>query len=138
MSFKPCSAHGHRIDGKLATLYSAWFLADGSRTAWKQSLCAPCVKTTLAPLLAAVGEASSAVTACPACGSDASSDLDPIYLNLYMPKQDGKEFALPTCSACAAKLRVSLQVGAQRLPDRNGQSRSASSDQNDEWSEVLA
>jgi predicted RNA-binding Zn-ribbon protein involved in translation (DUF1610 family) len=117
MSFKPCSLHGARIDGKLATLYSAWFRADGERTAWKQSLCAPCVKEVLAPMLAAVGSASQDVSACPACGADSSTDLDPIYLNLYLPKQDGKEFALPTCSSCAAKLRVSLQQGAVKLPN---------------------
>jgi hypothetical protein len=123
MSFKPCSFHGARIDGKLATLYSAWFRSDGERTAWKQSLCAPCVREVLAPMLKAVGDNNSAVSACPACGIDSSADLDPIYLNLYLPKQDAKEYALPTCSSCAAKLRVSLQQGAMKLPNRQDQRR---------------
>jgi RNase P subunit RPR2 len=123
VSFYKCSAHGAKIAGKLATLYSAWFNAANERTAWKQRLCAPCVKETLSPLLAAVQLQSEDVTACPACGTDSSSDLDPIYLTLYLPKQEPREFALTTCGVCAAKCRVSLQVGAEKLPDRqNGQS----------------
>lgn len=118
MSFYPCSLHGAKIDGKLATLYSAWFNADGGRTAWKQRLCAPCVKETLALILTKVAETTDFVTACPACGSDSSADLDPIYLTLYLPKQEAREFAMTTCSACAAKCRVSLQHGAEKLPDR--------------------
>jgi len=53
--------------------------------------------------------------------------LDPIYLNLYLPKQDAREFALTTCGSCAAKLRISLQQGATKLPNRDGQSRGDSS-----------
>jgi hypothetical protein len=127
VSVRPCSLHGKRIDGKLAALYSAWFRADGERTAWKQLLCAPCVREVISPLLAAVTENSSDVTACPACGKDSSEDLDPIYLNLYLPKQDAKEFALTTCGSCAATLRIGLQQGATNLPNRDGQSRSDSS-----------
>ena len=127
MSVRPCSFHGQRIDGKLASLYSAWFLADGSRTAWKQLLCAPCVREVLGPLFRAASANNQDVAACPACGSDSSSDLDPIYLNLYLPKQDAREFALTTCGSCAAKLRISLQQGATKLPNRDGQSRGDSS-----------
>jgi DNA-directed RNA polymerase subunit RPC12/RpoP len=134
VSVRPCSLHGKKIDGKLASLYSAWFRADGERTAWKQLLCAPCVKEVIAPMLAAVSDESQDATACPACGSDSSSDLDPIYLNLYLPKQDAKEFALTTCSSCAAKLRISLQQGATKLPNRDGQSHDNSSgDDETDW-----
>jgi hypothetical protein len=74
------------------------------------------------------------VSACPACGSDASTDLDPIYLTLYLPKQDPREFALSTCGPCAVSLRGSLQQGAMRLPERNGQSPKRSDDQGDvDW-----
>jgi hypothetical protein len=134
MSLKPCSFHGARIDGKLATLYSAWFRSDGERTAWKQSLCAPCVREVLAPMLKGVSDTSSDVSACPACGIDSSQDLDPIYLNLYLPRLDPKEYALPTCSSCAAKLRVSLQRGAMKLPNRDGATRAGYGPDNvEEW-----
>lgn len=136
MSFKPCAVHGSRITGKLATLYSAWFLADGSRTAWKQSICAPCLRDLLAPILQAAGDNSSDVSVCPACGADSSEDLDPIYLNLYLPKQDGKEFALPTCSSCAVAFRLRLQGGATKLPDRSGQSPTASVADQAEWGDL--
>jgi RNase P subunit RPR2 len=134
VSVRPCSFHGKRIDGKLASLYSAWFLADGERTAWKQLLCAPCVREVIAPMLASVSNESSAVTVCPACGSDSSGDLDPIYLNLYLPKQDAREFALTTCGSCAVKLRTSLQQGATKLPNRGGPSQGDSSaDETADW-----
>src|SRR6476646_10764788 len=120
MSAFPCSVHGHKVDGRLASLYSAWFLADGSRSAWKQRICAPCVRQELGRLLAHAAEDNSAVTVCPACGSDSATDLDPIYLTLYLPKQEAREFALTNCSTCAVTLRVRLQVGAEKLPHRDG------------------
>ncbi len=130
----PCSMHGHKISGKLATLYSAWFRADGERTAWKQRLCADCVRQQLGLVLQHAAEENSAVTACPACGKDSSEDLDPIYLTLYVPKQESREFALTTCASCAATLRVQLQAGAVRLPNRGGSTgRESSADDSDDW-----
>lgn len=139
MSVYPCAGCGQRVPGRLASLYSAWFIADGSRTAWKQRLCAPCVGRQLRSLLVSAQQATDFVTACPACGKDSSGDLDPIYLTLYLPKQESREFALTTDAACAAILRLSLQDRAERLPDRslsNGDS-AAPSDP-DEWNAVLA
>jgi DNA-directed RNA polymerase subunit RPC12/RpoP len=138
MSVYPCAVHGQRISGRLASLYSAWFLADGSRTAWKQRICANCVRSTLVELLAHAADSITDVVACPACGSDSSADLDPIYCTLYLPKQDPREYALSTCGPCAAKLRLRLQDGAQRLPDRNGGSAGGSSQaEDDSWAGIL-
>jgi len=134
MSAYPCSVHGHKINGRLASLYSAWFTADGSRSAWKQRICAPCARQELATVLAHAAEENSAVTVCPACGSDSAADLDPIYLTLYLPKQEPREFALTTCSTCAVTLRVRLQVGAEKLPNRDGfTSRNNSNEETDDW-----
>lgn len=137
MSVFPCAGCGQRVPGRLASLYSAWFLADGSRTAWKQRLCAPCVMRKFKPLLAAVASKSSDVTACPACGKNAAEDLDPIYLTLYLPKQEPKEFALTTDTTCAVTLRLSLQDGAERLPDRQQSSGFGGDRGNDEWGALL-
>lgn len=136
LSFHKCSVHGAKIEGKLATLYSAWFNADGGRTAWKQRICAPCVKETLAPLMRAATDASPDLTMCPACGTDSSSDLDPIYLTLYLPKQESREFALTTCASCAVTCRVSLQRGAEKLPDRQNVSNGTSKSAGDEWNDL--
>jgi hypothetical protein len=120
MSVYPCAGCGQRVPGRLASVYSAWFLADGSRTAWKQRLCAPCVSGKLRSVLAHAADDTSAVTACPACGKESSEDLDPIYLTVYLPKQEPREFALTTCASCAVTLRLDLQDRGERLPDRNG------------------
>jgi hypothetical protein len=118
MSFKKCSVHGAKIPGRAATLYAAWFRSDGVRTAWKQTLCAPCAKEELSLVIQHAADESSDVTACPACGKDSSDDLDPIYLNLYLPKQNALEYALATCGPCAVTLRARLQVGASKLENR--------------------
>jgi hypothetical protein len=138
VSVYPCSACGRRVPGRLASLYSAWFLADGSRTAWKQRLCVGCVSERLRPLLAAASQASPDVTACPACGGNASDQLDPIYLTLYLPKQEPREFALTTDASCAVTLRLGLQERAERLPDRNGSSGSQPNREDDDpWAAAL-
>lgn len=130
----PCSACGTRSGGKLASLYWAWFRVDGERTAWKQRLCVECTRTSLVTLLEHSTQDSSILTMCPACGADASSDLDPIYLTLYLPKADPLSYELPTCAPCAARIRIAAQVGAQKLADR--QQRSSSSSDVSAWGEL--
>lgn len=56
---------------------------------------------------------------CPSCGSDASQDLDPIYLTLYVPSQPARPFELTTCASCAAIIRAAAQTGATKLADRS-------------------
>lgn len=137
MSMYPCGRCGRRTPGRLASLYSAWFLADGRRTAWKQRVCVECVATGLRALLASAGEASDSLVMCPACGVDSSGSLDPIYLTVYLPKQEAREFALTTCASCAVTLRLSLQERAERLPDRE-QGFTRAEVGADEWLSVLA
>jgi hypothetical protein len=120
MSLFPCSVCGVKPYGKLAVVYSAWFNAEGQRNAWKQRLDVSCAQQTLATVLANASDSSPDVVMCPACGKDASEDLDPIYLTLYLPKQPKREYALTTDAPCAAQLRLILQQGAAKLPDRNG------------------
>lgn len=114
-----CAGCGTRLGGKLASLYWAWFRADGERTAWKQRLCAICTGTRLGTLLAHSTEDSSALTMCPACGADASTDLDPIYLTVYPPKRERLDFELTTCAPCAARIRSAAQENAEKLANRS-------------------
>jgi hypothetical protein len=122
VSVYPCSWCRQRKPGKLATAYWAWFLPDGSRSAWHIRYCPECAAEHLVALLngmSQLGEESS-VFACIACGSDSSQDSDPIYLTLYLPKKDPMEYALQLDAACAAKLRGPLVDHGKRLPDRGG------------------
>ena len=114
-----CSACGTHPRSKLAQLYWAWFRADGERTAWKQRLCVECTTERLATLLASSQTASFDSTTCPSCGTDASSELDPIYLTLYPPKSERLDFDLTTCASCAARIRVAAQEGASKLENRS-------------------
>lgn len=94
----------------------AWNLADGSRVAYKSKLCLTCVSTTLVPLYTAC---ESPVMTCPRCGIDTTDDMDPVYVT-FIPKGLGKlNIEAPTCAACAVALRIWLQEGAEKLPDRD-------------------
>ena len=123
MSIYPCSSCGQRPRGKIASVYSAWFDADGKREAWKQRFCAPCLTTLTDGFRDSLSQNTSDVTACPLCGVDASTNLDPIYLTLYLPKREPVESALCTCGSCAPNLRNLLRVGAQALANRQENSR---------------
>jgi hypothetical protein len=118
MAFQPCSLCGERKPGKQASAYWAWFLANGDRTAWKQRLDADCLVSTYSSLLQKCSSDSTEKPTCLGCGGSLGDDWDPVFLTLYLPKQDPKEYELPMCAPCAATQRVTMQVGAERLADR--------------------
>jgi|SRR4051794_19261911 hypothetical protein len=122
MSVFPCSVCRGRKPGKLASAYWAWFLADGSRSAWKVRYCQGCAQQHLAQLFQTLraSDGTSDVFACLSCGTDASQDSDPIYLTLYLPGKEPEEIALQLDGACAAKLRIPITTHGERLPDRGG------------------
>lgn len=137
MSVFPCGRCGQRVPGKLASVYWAWFDASGERQAWKELLCAPCVGTALRELLRKSQEASPNVAQCPACGSDSSADMDPIYATVYMPKMEPLELQLVTDAACAAKLRIPIVDSGRKLPNRR-ENEGPQAPHANPWSEVLA
>jgi predicted RNA-binding Zn-ribbon protein involved in translation (DUF1610 family) len=116
----PCSNCGQRSKGRLATSYNAWFDEQGGRICYRQRLCAPCLTLLAGYLKGSALENSSDVAACPVCGQDSSENLDPLYLMVYLPKQEAREYALTTCTSCASNLRVSLAAGGKLMPDRQG------------------
>lgn len=119
LSRYPCSSCGQR-NGKLATSYNAWVDEEGGRTCYRQRLCVACVTNLVGSLLASASDSSPNVCVCPSCGKDASSDLSPLYLTIYPPKQEPKEFALTTCTSCAKQWRESLSANADLMRDRQG------------------
>lgn len=118
MAFQPCSMCGQRKPGKQASAYWAWFLADGSRTAWRQRLDAECLVETYASLLQSSNTDSTDEPTCVGCGGTLTDDWDPVFLTLYLPRQEVREYEIPMCAACAASRRVTMQHGAERLADR--------------------
>ena len=122
MSVFPCSICRGRKPGKLASAYWAWFLADGSRSAWKVRYCLGCAENDLLPLLKSLrdSDGSMEVFACVCCGTNAAEDSDPIYLTLYLPGKEPTEYALQLDTACAVKLRIPITAHGERLPDRGG------------------
>jgi len=113
-----CAVGSHPGKEKLASLYWAWFRADGVRVAQKQRRCPDHAKERLQVILQHAGDDSGDLSLCPGCGGDSASDLDPVFLTLYMPRQEQRTFELGTCSACAAEIRISALEGAEPLKDR--------------------
>lgn len=124
MSMFPCSVHGKRTAGKLASVYYRWFTPDGKSVGWKQRLCPDCARETLKPLIAHANDESLDVSVCPVCGSDSSKDMVPMYTTICTPGSDPRELELPICEGCAPAAQLNAMQGAERLPDR-GQSRGA-------------
>lgn len=122
MSVYPCSVCRSRRPGKLASAYWAWFNADGARSAWKLRYCHVCAPEALSIVLAASRSSAEMpdVFACVSCGASAETDSDPMYLTLYLPGKEPMEYALQLDAACAARLRIPITEGGERLPDRGG------------------
>ena len=133
MSAKPCSVHGARFNGKPASIYWAWFVADGSRIAYRQRFCAGCLKDGPLPILRSCIENEAA---CPICHGVSGSDADFTYATVYIPKQEPVELALATCGSDAVAVRVAAQVGAEKLPDREAGMRGPSSSLTSAWDEL--
>jgi hypothetical protein len=133
---KPCSICGKRTAGKLASAYWAWFLADESRTAWKQRLDADCLIETYGSLLQSSSTDLTDDSTCAVCGGSLMDDLDPVFLTLYLPKQPAREYAVGLDAACAAKVRASMQQGAERLEDRSTRGPSPSAPRSDPFGDL--
>lgn len=115
MSAIPCSKCRKRVRGKLNAGYWAWFLADNTRVAFRQRLCDECLADTF---VQPIKDAEANETACPLCHVGSADDLDACYGTVYLPGCEPREVFFPTDAVCAVSLRSSMQLGAERLPER--------------------
>jgi hypothetical protein len=115
MSLIPCDYCGKRVPEKLAQVTTAWYRADGVRTAYRQRLCTGCYCSNILPLDKDVDYEN---LACPACGIDTSHDMDPVYVTSFVPGGGRVQFEFPTCGPCAVELRNRAQQGGVSLENR--------------------
>lgn len=129
MSRFPCSLCHGRVLGKIAVGYWAWFLVDGSRSAWKVRYCVECAQKNLSWLFKTSPAAltNTSLFACISCGASCEEDSDPCWLTLYVPGQEPREWELQLDAACAAKLRIPVTSSGEKLLDRTAQMRGPSS-----------
>lgn len=122
MSPVPCSMCRQRKLGKLAAAYWAWFLADGTRSAWKLKYCADCALSNLGTVLKRMRSLDTGSTGyeCLSCGIDSREDADPVYCTLYLPGKEPMELVMQMCGACASIFRGPIVENGERLPDRGG------------------
>jgi hypothetical protein len=115
MSLIPCDFCHKRVAEKLAQTTTAWYTADGHRTAWRQRLCTQCYCTNVLPLDKPIDFDQ---LTCPACGISTEHDMDPVYVTVYVPGAGKQQFEWPTCPSCAVTVRARAQEGATKLEDR--------------------
>jgi hypothetical protein len=87
-------------------------------------------------LLANTNTDSTGDATCPACGGTSVDDADPVFLTLFLPKMEPKEFELATCAVCAASLLPLTQVGAADLPNRQAPGAAPSLQAPSEWADL--
>jgi hypothetical protein len=133
VSTRPCSIHGQRVNGKLATFYNRWVGAEGTWKRYKQWLCAHCATDLLAHLRAGLSETSPELFVCSVCGSPISEIGSSVYLTVYPPRSESREYALTICPSCSQPAVASLQDGAVELPNRPGFDVGASGPNTEEW-----
>ena len=138
MSGYPCSSCGQRVAGRIASAYVAWIKADGERIAYKLRLCFDCVRVNFTPLFTNMRKADpQSLSWCPVCEKETSpAELDPVYLTLYLPKDDPKEYAFQFHAACAARFRGPVASNGIRLADRGGRVRGPSPSESQDWGSV--
>lgn len=115
MSVYPCSRHGQRAPGKLASVYWAWFDADGVRHAYKERLCIPCFVENV---VAWNVEAEANPNSCPVCHTVAQGDADPVFSTVYVPGRGPEETVWQTCGVCAVRVRGPIVASGDPLGDR--------------------
>jgi hypothetical protein len=141
MASSPCSQCGERIRGPAASVYVAWFVGTGERVCYKMRYCYRCVARTWALILKAefgIGNEAADFSWCSVCGTGTPpEELDPVYVTLYLPKQERQDLSLQTHWACAAKLRQPVQENGILQPNRQGGMRGPSSSPDNDWGSLV-
>lgn len=118
MSLYPCSFCGRKSTEKMSNATWAWWTADQQRVAWRQRLCIECFVTNVAGLEQSTRDDPFN---CPACHTDQSDDLDPVYLTVFLPGVGPLRLEMATDPKCAVEIRNRALQGAHKLEDRETQ-----------------
>ncbi len=132
----PCSNCHKRPPGKLATAMWRWFETEDRSVGYRCRFCVLCLTELMGSLKAGVSADSSLFSVCPRCGRDSGENQSPIWLWLYVPKQQSREYALTTCTSCAESLREFVQACGEMLPERGVGAAAPTSTPESEWSAV--
>jgi ribosomal protein S27AE len=116
-----CSGCLERPEAKLSQVTWAWLNADRQRRAYRQRLCVQCFCTDVLALHQE--RPSGERLTCPGCHIDTEDDFDAVYITAYIPGAGKVQYELPTCGACAARVRIRAQQNAELLEDRAFESR---------------
>lgn len=129
MSKYACSVCHGKVLGKIAVGYWAWFDAKGQRSAWKVRYCVECATKNLRFLFILPPQVSESmdIFTCALCGAGIQDDSDPVWLTLYVPGQEPREWELQLDGPCAVRIRAPLVSSGEKLADRSSQVRGPSS-----------
>lgn len=112
-----CSYCGERQTQKMAQAYCWWYVGE-DRVSYKLHMCAECLGERWATILRTSNSTSRDADTCIACGGSLEEDDSPVYFNLYLPKQEAREFELDLDAACVTKISVDTSEFGTRLVDR--------------------
>lgn len=118
MAIEPCCLHHARYAGRAATSYWVWFAPDGERICFKLASCPDCHLEVLLGVLSQSQPGVVELDICPGCGTKFDPVPLPLFLTVYMPGTERRDYERPFCSACHSKVvSVPLEHG-KRQPNR--------------------
>lgn len=112
---KKCDMCTQERAGKPVSLYWAWVEVDGRRHAYKQLVCADCLRERVVQLIA---RSEEPVLICPSCGISTADDYEAVYLTYCIPGMPMGQSEMPMCGADAAAVRDMVLANCKPLPDR--------------------
>jgi len=114
---RSCSYCGQRQREKMAQMYIWWYVNE-DRVSYKLHTCSGCLVERWQKILQTSSSTSTDADTCIGCGGSLESDDSPVYLNLYLPKQEAREFELDFDAQCVATICVDTSEFGSKLADR--------------------
>jgi len=114
---KICSYCGERQRDKCAQIYIWWYVNE-DRVSYRLWCCAECAADRWAKILRSSNSTLTGEPTCLACGGGLEKDDSPVFLNLYLPKAEAREYELDLDAACAVTIFADTSEFGQRLADR--------------------
>jgi len=120
-NLQPCSVCRKRPVEKLSQVTWAWNPEPQTRVAYRQRLCLECFALRVVVLDHDVPQEGP--LACAACGCSVEHDMSPVYMTAFVPGVGKYRLDVPLCDADALGVRANASENAERLPERDPQSR---------------